>query len=190
MKNDLRAKTHISVLNHLGACISYDDLMRTDTKWANAILEEGDKYATLLSNVKPDIFSQVDFDDADCGQENNLQHFTNTAIYQYPNGSFGEDTVTYVIKEKKKNLRRSVAISASKSVYFKPDATKIAEYYKNISLEELKCRERSNKRITKNHINKAWVLSRMVSAKYFSLSNVAVIPEGHGHHSIKPYLLS
>ena len=47
MKNDLRAKTHISVLNRLGVCISYDDLMRIATKQANDILEEGDEYATL-----------------------------------------------------------------------------------------------------------------------------------------------
>ena len=65
MKNNLRAKAHISALNRLGACISYDDLMRIDTKWANDILEEGDEYATLPSNVKPDIISQVDFGNAD-----------------------------------------------------------------------------------------------------------------------------
>ena len=28
-----------------------------------------------------------------------------------------------------------------------------------------------------NHINKAWVLSRMVCAKHFSLSDVVEIPE-------------
>ena len=40
MKNDLRAKTHIPALNRLGACISYDDLMCIDTKWAGNILEK------------------------------------------------------------------------------------------------------------------------------------------------------
>ena len=34
MKNDLGPKTYISALNRLGACISYDDLMGIDTKWA------------------------------------------------------------------------------------------------------------------------------------------------------------
>ena len=77
--------------------------MCIDTKWTNDLLEEGDKYATFPSNVKPDIFSQVTFDNADYGQENNSQHITNTITYQYPNGSFSEDTVTYVTKEKKKN---------------------------------------------------------------------------------------
>ena len=99
------AETHISALNRLGACISYDDLMRNDTKWANDVLEEGDEYATLPSNVKPDIFSHVAFDNADYGQKNNSQHVTNTVIYEYPNGSFSEDTVTYVTKEKKKIYR-------------------------------------------------------------------------------------
>ena len=72
--------------------------MRIDIKWANDVLEEGDEYATLPSNVKPDIFSQVAFDNADYGKENNSQHITNTIIYQYPNGYFSEDTV----KQKKK----------------------------------------------------------------------------------------
>ena len=84
MKNDLRAKTHISALNRLGTCISYDDLMRIDTKWANDILKEGDEYATLPSNVKPDIFLQVAFDNVDYRQESNSQHITNTVIYQCP----------------------------------------------------------------------------------------------------------
>ena len=71
IKNDLRARTHILALNRFGACISYDDLMRIDTKWDNDIPEEGDEYVTLASNVKPDIFAQVAFDNADYGQENN-----------------------------------------------------------------------------------------------------------------------
>ena len=154
MKNDLRAKTHISALNRLAACIKYNDLMRIDTKWANDILEEGDKYATLPSNIKPGIFSQVAFDNTYYGQENNSQHIRNTVIYQYPNGSFSEDTVTKVTKEKKKNCRRSVSTSASKPVNFEPDATKLPEYYNNVCLEELKCKELSNKRITMNHIKK------------------------------------
>ena len=45
------------------------------------LLEEREKYATLPSNVKPDIFSPVAFDDADYGQENNSQHITNTVTY-------------------------------------------------------------------------------------------------------------
>ena len=45
------------------------------------LLEEREKYATLPSNVKPDIFSLVAFDNADYGQENNSQHITNTVTY-------------------------------------------------------------------------------------------------------------
>ena len=129
-------------------------------------------------------------DNADYGQENNSQHSTNTVIYQYPNGSFSEDTVTYVAKEKKKSRRRSASTCASKPVNFEPDATKIPEYYKNFCHEELKCRELSNKRITMNHINKAWVLSRMVSAKYFSLSDVPVIPEWTPFHNTMYFKLN
>ena len=54
--------------------------MRINTKCANDILEEGDEYATLPSNVKTDIFSQVAFDNAYYGQENSSQHITNTVI--------------------------------------------------------------------------------------------------------------
>ena len=56
--------------------------MRIDTKWANDILEEGDKYVTLPSNVKPYTFSQMAFNNADYGQECNSQHIANTVIYQ------------------------------------------------------------------------------------------------------------
>ena len=108
----------------------------------------------------------------------------------YPNGSFSEDTMTYVAKEKKKNRRRYVSTSASKPANFEPDATKIPEYYENVCLEELKCRELSNKRITMNHINNAWVISRMVPAKHFSLSDVAVIPEWALFHKTMPFKLN
>ena len=64
-------------------------------------------------------------------------------ISLYPNGSFSEDTMTYVAKEKKKNRRRYVSTSASKPANFEPDATKIPEYYENVCLEEIKCRELS-----------------------------------------------
>ena len=49
-------------------------------------------------------------------------------------------SLTYVTKEKRKNRRRSVSTSASKPVNFEPDAKKIPDYYKNVCLEELKCR--------------------------------------------------
>ena len=83
-----------------------------------------------------------------------------------------------------------MSTSASKPVNFEPDATKIPDYYKNVCLEELKCRELSNNRTTMNHINKAWLLSRMVFAKYFSLSDVAVIPEWTPFHKTMSFKLN
>ena len=83
-----------------------------------------------------------------------------------------------------------MSTSASKPVNFEPDATQIPDYYKNVCLEELKCRELSNKRITMNHISKAWVLSRMVSTKYFSISDVAVIPEWIPFHKTMSFKLN
>ena len=47
----------MSALNLLGAGISYDDLMRIETKWVNDILTEGDEYVILPSNVKSDMFA-------------------------------------------------------------------------------------------------------------------------------------
>ena len=76
-------------------------MIRIYTKWANDILEEGKEYANLTSNVKPDVLSQVIFDNADYGQGNNSQRITNTVIYHYPSGSFSADTVAYVTKKKK-----------------------------------------------------------------------------------------
>ena len=83
-----------------------------------------------------------------------------------------------------------MSTSASKPVNFELDATKIPDDHKNVCLEELKCRELSNKRITMNHINKAWVLSRMVSANYFSLSDVSVIPEWTPFHKTMSFKLN
>ena len=60
--------------------------------------------------------------------------------------------MTNVTKEKKKNCSRRK--TASKPVNFEPEATKLPEYYKNVCLEKLKCRELSNKRIPMNHIIK------------------------------------
>lgn len=37
--------------------ISYDDLMRIETKWVNDILAEEDEYVILPSNVKSDMFA-------------------------------------------------------------------------------------------------------------------------------------
>ena len=97
------------------------------------------------------------FNNADHGQEKN-SHVTNTVMYQYPKGSFNEDTVTYVTKEEKKNRRRSVSTSVSKPVNFEPDAAKIPEYYEKFFLKELKCRGLSNKRITMDGIHNILIL--------------------------------
>ena len=86
-------------------------------------------------------FHKVAFDIADYGQENNLQHITNTVTYisVFKHLLLKTHSLTYVTKEKRKNRRRSVSTSASKPVNFEPDAKKIPEYYKNVCLEELKC---------------------------------------------------
>ena len=65
MKNHFKAKTHLSLLNYLGDCISYDNLMHIDPKWADNILADGEEFATSPYNIKPDIISEVPIHNAD-----------------------------------------------------------------------------------------------------------------------------
>ena len=83
------------MLNKLGHCISYDDVERINTMWATSIIENDGSFATIPTNIRPNIFTQAASDNGDYGQENKLQHVTNTVLYQYPKftGSFSQNTV-------------------------------------------------------------------------------------------------
>ena len=57
--------------------------------WAEEIIERGDGYATISTNIVFDECAQATFDNAAYGQENASQHVTSTVIYQYcRNGEF------------------------------------------------------------------------------------------------------
>ena len=86
LKSMVRSKEMITILNNLGHCISYDEVLRLETCWASGIIEEGDGYATVPTNIIPDVFTQAAFDNGDYGQENASQHVTNTVLYQYKRG--------------------------------------------------------------------------------------------------------
>ena len=59
LKNSLTSKEFITYLNSLGYSISYDDVLRIETTWANQILSSGDGYATIPSNIKVNYFTQA-----------------------------------------------------------------------------------------------------------------------------------
>ena len=106
LKNCLRSKEFITILNNLGHCLSYDDVLRIDTTWASDIIERNDGYATLPTNMSMGAFTQAASDNADYQQENNSQHVTNTILYQYGN----MDTQQIQRKTKQKSNRRSLSI--------------------------------------------------------------------------------
>ena len=47
------------------------------------LIEADEGFATVPTNIRPNVFTQTAFDNGDYGQENNSQHVTNTVLYQY-----------------------------------------------------------------------------------------------------------
>ena len=62
--------------------MNYPEVMGIDAYWAEQIIERGDGYTTVPTNIVFGEFAQVAFDNVDYGQENASQHVTNTVIYQ------------------------------------------------------------------------------------------------------------
>ena len=91
LKNSLRSKEFITILNRQGDSIRYQDTLSIEAYWAADLLEDGNGYATIPTNISHGIFTQAATDNSDYLQENASQHITNTVLYQYPiNGHFGE----------------------------------------------------------------------------------------------------
>ena len=55
-KNAIRSKEFIKYLNNLGHCINYDTVLRIDNSWAMGIMNEGEGYSTVPSNIQPNIY--------------------------------------------------------------------------------------------------------------------------------------
>ena len=68
LKASGRSKDFIRCLSNLGHCISYDDLLRIETSWAEGLTEEVDGYAMIPSNIVTGSFVQAAFDHADYRQ--------------------------------------------------------------------------------------------------------------------------
>ena len=52
MKSAIRSKEFIKYLNNLGHCISYDTVLRIDNSWVLGIMNEGEGYSTIASNIQ------------------------------------------------------------------------------------------------------------------------------------------
>ena len=112
LKSAIRPKELIKYLNNLGHSISYDNILRIDTLWAMGIMNEGEGYSTIPSNIQPNIFTQAAFDNGDCGQENASLHVTNAVLYQYTQGSF--QNVNRITPMSHKNRRISINIPSER----------------------------------------------------------------------------
>ena len=63
--------------------MNYHEVLGIDAYRAEQIIERGDGYATISTNIVFSECAQAAFDNANYGQENASQHVTNTVIYQY-----------------------------------------------------------------------------------------------------------
>ena len=82
LRNSLRSTEFITLLNNLGCCFSYDDILRVDTKWANALPENDDSYTKVLKNIISGYFTQASANNAHYVQESTSQHVRNAVLYQ------------------------------------------------------------------------------------------------------------
>ena len=108
LKASLRSREYITLLNKFGESINCYEVLGIDAYWAEQIIERGDGYAIIPTNVVYGEFAQAAFDNADYGQENASQHVTNTAIYQYcRNGEFSRHILPQMSSGKGRGDARS-----------------------------------------------------------------------------------
>ena len=180
LKNSLRSKEFIRYLNNLGHCICYDDVLRIDTSWAAGLIEEGDGYATIPTNIVPGIFTHAAFDNGDYGQENASQHVTNTVLYQCKHGTFGIEASKIPFA---KSRRRSACIQPealeTMNNYQKPE---LPGSYSKSRLDLNKCFSQTLLKSTDTTIS--WILLRHLSSKLFLTEFSQNIPDWTGFRKI------
>ena len=109
LKASLRSREYIILLNKFGESVNYHEVLGIDAYWAEQIIERGDGYATVPTNIAFSEFAQAAFDNADYGQENASQHVTTPVIYQYcRNGEFNQHVLPQMSSGK--GRRRSIKI--------------------------------------------------------------------------------
>ena len=179
LKNSLRSKEFITYLNNLGHSICYDEVLRIETRWASDILEKGDGFATLPSNLSKDFFTQAASDNGDYGQENTSQHITNTVLYQY--GNFGSANTS----------SKSKIVSRKRSVLLPPTLLEEETFIKKPTCPSKFRRElfakifltkQSDEFINEKMITWSWVLLRMTGNKVFDIeiANKQKVPSWTG----------
>ena len=120
--------------------------------------------------LEKNIFTQVDSDNGDYGQENNSEHITNIVLVHYLefSESYAHNAIPWCTT---KTLRRSldVPLTQLNELLFmrKPDLPKI--YSEINALQILKDKLKSKARIKSTDLTTTWILVRMTGNKFFSL---------------------
>ena len=83
LKASLRSREYITLLNKFGESVNYHEVLGIDAYWTEEIIDRGDGYATISTNIVFGECVQATFDNVDYGAESASQHVTNTIIYQY-----------------------------------------------------------------------------------------------------------
>lgn len=114
-----KSKTFTTELNHLGLCVSYDEILRYHTDLAQFTSQQGDEVVPLPSHFSPELYTTGAFD--------NFDHNEDTLSGQ--GGS--HDTVSVLYQDKPQSIQRKPRISETK-------VTHGAKSFK----KTLKCQER------------------------------------------------
>lgn len=70
LKNSLCSKKLITLLNKMGHCISYDEVLCIDAEWVKTLSEKDDSYTIVPTDIASGYFTQAAVDNADYAQEN------------------------------------------------------------------------------------------------------------------------
>ena len=186
LKNSVRSKEFITFLNNLGHCISYDDVLRIDTSWASGIIERDEGYATIPTNVIPNVFTQAASDNGDYGQENNSQHVTNTVLYQYNriSGTFPDNNVIHIANSKSR--KRSISLPPASierlDMLKKPE---LPRSYSEITLTDFVQETiKSDSRTYSSTLTTSWLLLRITGNKLITLNCDQKIPSWTGFRKL------
>ena len=188
LKNNLRSKEYITLLNKNGHCISYDEVLAIETLWARQLMSNEDGYATLPSNIQSSdcCLVQAIADNGDYGQEENSQHITNIVLVKPPSFTKGNVSDTSLVKERRPfPHRRSIKITPTpllEASQLLRSCPQLPPYYASIGVETLLCQALSDEQIRMRLINQGWILARNTSVKHFDLS-VQYVPGCTAFHA-------
>ena len=92
MRHLTGSKQLITILNRMGQCCSYEEVVLVDTSLANEILAKSDETGVIIpSNIHPGVFVQMAADNNDINEETidgkNTTHACLLAQVVWPNAS-------------------------------------------------------------------------------------------------------